>query len=585
MIVGYEIVHICNTVWDTTKSFYKLLFPSNELSVLHRWNSPHDSLDLQICDPDEYFVQNTLSPSFIQSLQTTQNSTLIMEYLFINKIFKEFEVKYNYAFNIFDLNLCTVFEARIITCFYKGNINNCIQPDIFWDLFIDHLNVHIYVSSNVLRRLMSSTYVGTILGFYINHKLRNSISNIHNELYTPRKTTIILTIDKNTLNKQFNYDNNVLELQKPSLVSNNLTFHHTPLHIGNGIILSQQSTNFEDDKDNKIIKLHKKKKNRLYQCRMIIICNKKELSAVVNHPSSKLHLNFISISEKTITNPTAKLMNVLDNNFQSQQSDEYAILLIAANPKRSSNVNKYPLFDENIAESIKEIRHPNVKSNDGKKHNKSYGKYFGFGIINKYKIDLGISFGEFESQKCNNDYVKNQISDMMQEQFSFFITRLNSIVKHSFESGNEQIDSLINYGRLSTFNQKFIDETDEKKFICDKCFSTWLCQNARTEEFHQEVDSSYTLIGVPIKNNGNMQKPMESSRYKFQFRWNHIEENYTCGFDIGLYDGTVLYYNGITLFHRQVPCSPENIKQSFWNLSIYHNYRLYNSISKSINRN
>ena len=584
MLIGYEIVNVHNDAHGITRPFYKLLFPANERSILHRWKSPHSTVHLRNCNLCHYFVQNKSSPSFIQSLYSTENSKQILRFILSSGIFLAFELQNNYAFNIFDTSLDTIFEARIITCFYRIKNGNSVHQDIYWDLFIDHLSLHLYVSSSVLRQLMSSTYTGTILAFCLNHKTKNSLSKVHNDLYLPRKTTVILTINKETLHEQFDYNNNVMELQKPTLSSNNLSFHPSPLHVGNGILLSNQNDDFNKEENNKIIKLHKKKKNRLHQCKMIVICNKKELEDVVNHKSSKLFLNFVSVSKKDEQNSKICNHNLLDLNFHNQSSDDYAILLIAANPKRSSDMSKYPNFNKEIAASIKEIRNPNMKSTDGKKHNRSFGEYYGFGIINKYKIDVGLSFGLFESKKKENEIINKSVSNMMREQFLFLIDRLNKILKHSFESGNQQIDSIVNYGRLSTYNQKFIDTTDSSHFLCDNCFSMWLCHNARTEQFHQEVDVSYTLIGIPIKIDKCNERKDHNCSYKFQFRWNLIENINCKGIDIGLFDGMVLYYNGIGLFHRQVPCSMNYLHNSFWNLSIYHNYRLFNSISKSLSR-
>ena len=582
MIVGLEVVHVNNSMYSSPQCYYKLLFPANEKSILHRWKSPSTNiLDLQECNPYQYFIQNQKSPSFIHSLHSIESSKQILEYVFKNNIFQPSEIQSNYAFNIFDYNLTAVFEARLLTCFYTYQSKEIHQ--IYWDLFIDHLNVHFYVSSSILRRLMSSTYIGTILGFNLNLKHIKSSSSIHADLFQPRKSTVFLTINKQTLVNHFKYDNNVLHLQKPHLCNNNICFSSTPLHIGSGISLSSQCNHFQDESNMNILKLHKKKKQRMFQSRFIIICDKEELSCVINRPSSNLHLNFVSVSETKEANNNNKPSNHFKESVQSNFLDEYVILLIATNPKKSSNSSIYPKFDISDINSIKKIRHPNVNSTDGSKHNKSYGKYYGFGIINKYKLDMGISFGQFESNKSIDDGLKDQISSIIKDQFMFFVSRLHSTLKGSFEAGNDQIKSLIDYGRIATINQKFIDKTEPNQFLLNDCFSIWLCNDARTEEFHQEIDSSYTLIGIPIQKTNNTLSD-KLCQYKFQFRWNPIDEMNSYGVDIGLFDGMVLYYNGIGLFHRQVPCNDNFMDNSFWNLSMYHNYRLFRSISKSINR-
>ena len=278
--------------------------------------------------------------------------------------------------------------------------------------------------------------------------------------------------------------------------------------------------------------------------------------------------------------------NVLDSNFQQHTIDEYVILLIATNPKKNSDTSKYPNFNINTTNTIQQIRNPNVTSTDNQKHIQSYGKYYGFGIINKYRIDHGISFGKFEGYKLQEENENNVlIKENIKSQFTFMKKRLNSVFKGNIncaDCGNEQISLLIHFGRLSCINPKFNIDTNTSNFLFDKCFSIWLCKDAQTEVFHQELDASYTLIGIPM--NFDSKDSESQCSYKFQFRWNSIDSNQFNGIDIGLFEGMVLYYNGFGLFHRQVPCSNYFEKKTFWILSMYHNYRLFNSISKTINR-
>ena len=587
MNIGYEILNVHNPNNGFTKPYYKLLFPANQNSILHRWKSPSYSvLHLQHCDHKEYFIQDKSSSAFINSIQTL--STLssakeITKYLFQNNIIQPHQLGMNYAFNLFDLHLSTVFEARIITCFLKYDQSNICCENIYWDLFIDHINIHIYVSTNILRRLMSSHYIGNIVSFHINHIKIRELSLTGIDIFIPRQSTIFLTINKATLEKRFKYDNNIIELQKPQITSTGLVFSSKPLHVGSGIQLSTQYKDFNTETNQHIMKLHKKKKNKIYQCRIMVICNKSELEYTVNHPGSKYHLNFISVSDQNSNSSKNQTNNVLDKNFHYQRKDDYVILLIASNPKKSIDTSKYPKFNLDDLENIHKLRNPNITSSNGKKHHKSYGKFFGFGIINKYKIDLGVSFGEFESFKPVKDNINPElITNTLKSQFNFFIDRINSVVMGCVEGGNDQINSIIHFGRMSCINQKFVEKTDASQCLIEKCFSIWLCKNARTEEFHQELDASYTLIGVPI--NYKCKNNISTSNYKFQFRWNIIDDNECEGIDVGLFEGMVLYYNGFGLFHRQVPCHAEYNNNSFWNMSMYHNYRLYNSISKSLNR-
>ena len=69
----------------------------------------------------------------------------------------------------------------------------------------------------------------------------------------------------------------------------------------------------------------------------------------------------------------------------------------------------YPYFGDKIVNSNDSLKHANVISEQGKKHNKSYGKYFDFGIVNKYRIQDGLSFGKFQGKKINNQFLEEDI--------------------------------------------------------------------------------------------------------------------------------------------------------------------------------
>lgn len=128
----------------------------------------------------------------------------------------------------------------------------------------------------------------------------------------------------------------------------------------------------------------------------------------------------------------------------------------------------------------------------------------------------------------------------------------------------------------------------EKNKINESVYSGWICKNAQTRDFHQENDSSYTIVSIPFFDK-NMQQKI--GRYHFQFRWNRRESTTTStadGFDIMLNFGTLLYYHGKFLFHRQQekvkPREEKYVDRQFWNINIYHNRKLLNHIVSSIYR-
>ena len=106
---------------------------------------------------------------------------------------------------------------------------------------------------------------------------------------------------------------------------------------------------------------------------MFILFKKLDLDNDINYPNSKLHVNFVSVSEQLLVGE-----HDITTNF-----NYYSILLITSNPKLSTNHDNYPKFDYNIINKIQHTRKPDIQTNKGDKHNSSYGDYYGFGIIKK----------------------------------------------------------------------------------------------------------------------------------------------------------------------------------------------------------
>lgn len=108
-------------------------------------------------------------------------------------------------------------------------------------LFIDCLHQHVYVSHDLLKNLIECTHSRKIHTFNLDYCLCKSISHCHIDNSLPFRSTVILTINKTTLNNHFNYNNNVLVLKCPKLTTKYLVFDEDPEHIRNGITLTQIS--------------------------------------------------------------------------------------------------------------------------------------------------------------------------------------------------------------------------------------------------------------------------------------------------------------------------------------------------------
>lgn len=102
--------------------------------------------------------------------------------------------------------------------------------------------------------------------------------------------------------------------------------------------------------------------------------------------------------------------------------------------------------------------------------------------------------------------------------------------------------------------------------------------DAQTQIPHCEYDFSFTMIASPstsetLNTNGN---------YVFEFYSNVISI-----LQIALEPGTVLYYTGNGIMHRQISLidlSEDKEHFNFWKLSSYANQQLYSNLLASIKR-
>ena len=575
MSTSFQDMRVVHSTSSTPHTYRKILQTINNQSFLHRWcnSSIYSTKYLYMSQNNQYFCENQNNKSYLNSLKSVKSSNDIIRFLVSNGIFKNVEFQLNYAFNILNISTSHISEGRILLCFYlNSNKEIC---NLFWDIFIDELNSHIYVSTELLKHLMFSNFNNYIIGFDMEQNQKMNIFRNFG-ITSSTKTTVLLTINKSTLHNTFVYDNNVIELHGAEFINNKLSFHPVPLHIGNGITLTKQSVDFKKDMNNKQIKLHTTKKITLSDCRLVtkkltdfrlvIICKKSNLDNALAQGNIKINIKYISIAQ----------------NSDNSDDDDYVILLVATNQRIPHFSSQHQAFDMQTINAMTSLKNPNMSSSNGHKHNRSFGQYYGFGITNKYSIQSGLSFGNFRSIKKEDFQLEETIRNKLKFQFYHMMNRIDFVLPNLVAYGNQQIKDLIDFGRCCSLNETFITKTDPSNFILDGCFSTWVCKNARTELFHQEIDSSYTLIGSPI-NCTNVNEE-SNGKYKFQFRWNSIDCDNTHGIDIALFSGIALYYNGFCLFHRQVPSCPNFESMIYWNLSMYHNHRLYSSISSSIHR-
>ena len=161
----------------------------------------------------------------------------------------------------------------------------------------------------------------------------------------------------------------------PTFQENNLCFEEIPFHKGSGFQIINQKINFIPNSISSITPKDQYSNieyNNLKRIKIIVVCDKTQFfNFMWSIPLNKF--GFVSISDlDTIKNRNTK--------------DTFIILLIVVTiPRESLNdKNICTELNENKMSLLKKTKKANVSSNDGKKHNKSFGKYCGFGLANKY---------------------------------------------------------------------------------------------------------------------------------------------------------------------------------------------------------
>ena len=126
---------------------------------------------------------------------------------------------------------------------------------------------------------------------------------------------------------------------------------------------------------------------------------------------------------------------------------------------------------------------------------------------------------------------------------------------------------------LVMMSRELYDGVDVLNSLSEGMVICFVCHNAQTKEFHCENDCSYTLISVPHTSG----KLCNEGEFVFQFKCDDKRLLQIC-----LSPGTVLYYTGFGIMHRQISLldkGEDRKHYDFWNVSSYGNHAL---LSKTI---
>ena len=163
---------------------------------------------------------------------------------------------------------------------------------------------------------------------------------------------------------------------------------------------------------------------------MITLCKKNDITNTIDKYLPSTNWYCVSISQD-------------DKN--EKERDEYIILLVATNEYDKDKNNVGNIIDKSYIKTMKSYLSTNMSCNNGSKHNGTYGKYYGIGLINKYHLKDGLSFGHFKNKQKNkvSDDSKRIFLDNVRKDFDYFVMRLNRALPGIVDAGNTLINSMI----------------------------------------------------------------------------------------------------------------------------------------------
>lgn len=256
---------------------------------------------------------------------------------------------------------------------------------------------------------------------------------------------------------------------------------------------------------------------------------------------------------------------------ESLKEDEYIVMMIGSSNKYDHQVQD-SLWSSDFVNTLKSMKSVNMVGN-GSKHHQSYGRYYGLGVINKFSKD---KIGEFSNRKLNISNIQQveNLKSVLKQDFEVLHYRINRVVprgpKSSFSLMTTMVD-IVNDTSNDNLSGSVQRLCNDNVNIGNGCLTGYVCENAETKEYHQESDNSYTCIGIPYFTKELKDK---LGLYQFQFKWNMNNEE-PSDINIGLHPGTLLFYSGFSVYHRQTHYSGP---KCFWNISSYHNSSLYSHV-------
>ena len=163
----------------------------------------------------------------------------------------------------------------------------------------------------------------------------------------------------------------------------------------------------------------------------------------------------------------------------------------------------------------------------------------------------------------------------MRQDLQYLSTELNNVIPQIINGGKCITKVLIN------ISKDIYESGHEIKSLNDGMVSAFICENAQTKTINYEKDCSFTIIGIPI----GIGRFNCDGKFVFVFWWNCMSwGNQKSLIQVKLVQGTVLYYTGYGIMHRQISLldnGTDATHYNFWNVSSYANKRLYDNVIRS----
>ena len=264
---------------------------------------------------------------------------------------------------------------------------------------------------------------------------------------------------------------------------------------------------------------------------------------------------------------------------------EYMMIIFACN-EEDNEVGESSKWTPRFTRRIKRIMKVSLSGTSKKnKHHGSRGLYYGFGLISKYNIRRKLSVYEFSGGSNEKKEKRKQLLEVLRSDIEYTVGRQHRALPDGIYLGflvmSSMVDIILNLkNKCKEIITLLSSEGVSSNMMCS---SNWVCKDAETTEFHQELDSSYTCISVPFWNHKALQKErVTKGNANFIFRWNdeNFDGNSSLYLPIWMNDGLSLLFSGFGCYHRQ----HKTDNHKFWNLSTYQNRSFFQKLRSSIIR-